>query len=102
MSTRTILLAAALVVFLYQTAVVLTGMGYGGFIAAIFLNEATKLTFLDLAISLVLIMAWMWQNAAARRRNAIPYLIITVLFGSAGPLLYLLLDPKTKPEAVRA
>ena len=100
MSTRTILLAAALVIFLYQTVVVLTGIGYAGFIESIGLNEATKLTFLDLAISLLLIMAWMWHDAAARRRNAVPYLIITVLFGSAGPLLYLLLEPRPRTETV--
>ncbi|HJU43918.1 MAG TPA: DUF2834 domain-containing protein [Vicinamibacterales bacterium] len=102
MSTRPILLAAALVIFIYQTLVVLTGMGYAGFIASIGLNEATKLTFLDLAISLLLIMGWMWQDAAARRRNVIPYLVITVLFGSAGPLLYLLMERKAKTATALA
>ena len=102
MTTRTILLAATLAIFLYQTVVVLAGMGYRGFVESIGLNAATELMFLDLAISLVLIMVWMYEDAAAKRRTVIPYLIVTVLFGSAGPLLYLLLQPKPKTAAAHA
>lgn len=43
----------------------------------------------DLAIALSLIGAWLWRDAAYRRISALPYLILTALTGSIGPLLYL-------------
>ena len=93
MPVRNIVLGASLILFLAQTAIVLGSVGYLGFFAAVNLNHATRLMFLDLVITLTLIAAWMWKDAAARGRAIVPYLILTFLFGSAGPLLYLLLAP---------
>jgi len=41
-------------------------------------------------IGLVLASVWMQRNAAATGRRFWPYALLTVTFGSAGPLVYLL------------
>jgi hypothetical protein len=48
------------------------------------------LTMVDLVIMLSLFAVWMWSDARERGASAVPYLIVTALFGGAGPLLYLL------------
>lgn len=85
-----VFLAAALVVFLAQTVVVLTGLGFLGFFESANLNEATRLMFLDLVITLTLIAVWMVHDAKARGRRVWPYLAVTLTLGSAGPLAYLI------------
>jgi len=92
-----IALGVVLTVFLAQTGVVLAGPGYAGFFAAANLNEATRLMFFDLVIALVLITIWMHRDAAATGRRFWPYALMTLAFGSAGPLLYLLV--RTFPTA---
>ena len=99
MSTRRILLAVALATFLIQTGLVLFGMGYRGFFEAVNLNAATRLMFLDVVITLTLIAVWMREDAAASGRIVVPYILLTLLLGSAGPLLYLL---KRAPGARRS
>ena len=49
--------------------------------------------FADIAIALVLVLAWMWRDAASTGRRFWPYAIVTLMLGSIGPLLYLLLMP---------
>ena len=57
-----------------------------------------------IAIALSLIIAWMWQDARERGVSAMPYVLLTLGFGSVGPLLYLLLrrDGARDRLAVRA
>ena len=52
----------------------------------------TKRAF-DLLIALSLVSVWIWQDARAHDTSPWPYLIITALTGSIGPLLYLLRRP---------
>ncbi|MEW6322521.1 MAG: DUF2834 domain-containing protein [Acidobacteriota bacterium] len=87
------LLAIVLLLFLAQTAVVLTGVGYVGFVESIGINDATRLMFFDLVITLALILGWMYRDAARTGRRFWPYAALTLAFGSAGPLAYLLLAP---------
>lgn len=44
--------------------------------------------FTDLAIALSLIMCWMYQDAKRTGRNVWPYIVITLIAGSFGPLFY--------------
>ena len=61
------------------------------------------LAFADLVIALSLIIGWMWQDARKRGVSAIPYVLLTLGFGSVGPLLYLLRrDATREPQALRA
>lgn len=85
-----IVLGGVLVVFTAATIAVLAEYGYVGFYEAALANNATRLTFLDLAISLGLISVWMIQDAWSSHRSLVPFLLLTVLFGGVGPLLYLL------------
>jgi hypothetical protein len=94
MTPRMTLIVVALLLFTFQTVRVLSGVGYIGFFEAVNLNEATQLMFLDVIITLTLIAVWMSKDAAASGRTVWPYLLVMVLFGSAGPLLYLVFGMK--------
>lgn len=85
-----ILLGVTLAAFLAQTVVVLSGIGVAGLLASINFNDATRLTFVDLVIALVLITVWMRMDAKATGRPFWPFVVVTLFFGSAGPLVYLL------------
>jgi hypothetical protein len=54
----------------------------------------------DLLIELSLVSIWMYFDARQRKRSAIPFILITIVFGSLGPLSYLFLrfsDPQAQP-----
>jgi uncharacterized protein (TIGR02246 family) len=44
----------------------------------------------DLTIALTMAVVWVWRDARSRGVSPIPYVALTLLTGSAGPLLYLL------------
>jgi hypothetical protein len=57
-----------------------------------FPNLAMTQMFLDLAVALSLFSAWMvmdWRRQGRPLYQVVPFLVATVLFGSMGPLLYL-------------
>ena len=43
-----------------------------------------------LVIALGLFLVWMWRDAKAAGRNPWPWLVLTLVAGSIGPLIYLL------------
>jgi hypothetical protein len=45
----------------------------------------------DLSIAMIMILVWIFYDAQKSQRRFWPYLIITIVFGSFGPLLYLIL-----------
>jgi hypothetical protein len=47
----------------------------------------------DLVIALSLVLTWLWRDARAHGRSPLPYVLVTALTGSLGPLLYLLRRP---------
>jgi hypothetical protein len=90
------ILMPVLVAFAAATALAIQQHGYTAFATFALANEATQLLFVDLTLSLLLIAAWMVQDARARGVRYLPYLALAVFFGSAGPLLYLI--ARRRPE----
>ncbi len=91
MSAKRIGLSLLLIGFLGLSLYAVGQYGYVGFFAAAaFANVATFTVFTDLVIALSLVMVWMWADARERGVNPIPYVVLTFVLGSVGPLLYLL------------
>jgi hypothetical protein len=84
------LLVLALALFLFQTVQATAAMGYLGFFEAMGANPATNLAMLDLVIALTLITIWMWGDSRERSVHFWGYVVVTALFGVAGPLGYLI------------
>ena len=87
---KTVVLTALLALFLFATVQVLYEHSYLGFFLMAGANSATRLMMWDLVIALSLASFWMVSDARGRQRTFIPFLAITLLFGVAGPLLYLI------------
>jgi hypothetical protein len=64
--------------------------GFRGIFQTIFQSWAGVQVFVDLAIALSLVLLWMWRDAEANGRKVWPWIVITLVAGSFGPLLYLL------------
>jgi hypothetical protein len=89
MNKKQIALAVVLADFSALTAYVVAQYGIVGLFEAVFANWATTLVMVDLTIALSMVVVWMWQDARERGMNPIPYALLTLGFGSVGPLLYL-------------
>ena len=64
--------------------------GYLGVFEALAANAATRLAFVDLSLSLGLVLLWMWGDARERSLPFFGYALLTLAFGVAGPLAYLI------------
>jgi hypothetical protein len=105
MNKKQIALAVVLFDFAALTAYVVAQYGIVGLYDAVFANWATTLVMVDLTIALTMVVAWMWQDARQRGVSPIPYALLTLAFGSVGPLLYLvrrLGDEAPAPHGVLA
>jgi hypothetical protein len=80
---------------------VLAQTGLVGFYEQLLSTPAGMQVFADIAIALVLVLAWMWRDAAAHGRRFWPYALLTLTLGSIGPLLYLLLMPSAARTSAR-
>ena len=78
-----------LIAFSAFSAYVVYQYGYIGLFEQALANAATVQVFLDLTISLSLVMVWMWQDAQTQDISPLPYILLTLILGSIGPLLYL-------------
>jgi hypothetical protein len=63
--------------------------GYVGIFEALLSSVAGVQVAADLLISLALVAVWMWNDARKRGISPIPYVVLTALLGSIGPLVYL-------------
>ena len=90
---KKVLIAFVLADFTALSIYAVWQFGLVGLFEAVFANAATITAFVDLLIALSLVMVWMWQDAQRRGVSALPYLAVTLVAGSIGPLLYLLLRP---------
>ncbi len=93
MSATRLLLASVLALFLAATVFTVVQVGYLGFFELAVANWATRLMFLDLVITLGIILGWMYRDARVQDMAFVPYAAVTLCFGAAGPLLYLLRRP---------
>lgn len=90
MNKKQIALAVVLADFSALTAYVVAQYGFVGLFEAIFATWASTLVTVDLTIALTMVVAWMWQDARQQGVNPLPYAVLTLGFGSVGPLLYLI------------
>jgi hypothetical protein len=84
------LIVVILVLFGALTAAALWQHGYWGILAPHFQSFGGGQVLADLVIALSLVMVWMWRDARASGRNIWPWLVLTLVAGSFGPLGYLL------------
>ena len=89
MSTRLILLAAVIAGFAAITTEALMDVGYVGLIEQQLRSWAGVQVLTDLVIVSALACIWMTSDARSRGLSAWPFVVITLVAGSFGPLCYL-------------
>ncbi len=87
------LVAPALIAFTAFSLWVFGQTGLLGFFAELLNSKAAWQVLGDLALSLALVMAWVWHDARRYGRRFWPWLIAALLVGSIAPLAYLLRRP---------
>jgi hypothetical protein len=99
---RTVLVVIT-ALFSILTLAVVVRAGPIGFFEQLLSTPAGWQTLVDVTIALSLVLAWMWSDAKRHGRLWWPWAVVTVVFGSIGPLLYLLRRPaSTSPQVQRA
>jgi len=103
MNTRSIGLSVVLVAFAALTAAALGEFGLLGYLAALNENSATRHVSADVVIALSIASGFVWRDARERGLPWLPYLGVTLLLGSIGPLAYLIhRELATRPRQMRA
>ena len=87
-----------LIPFAILTAYAVMQVGYIGILDYHRHSPAGWQVITDLVIAILLILLWLIPDAKASGRNPWPYAAISVFLGSIGPLLYLVLKPKTAAQ----
>jgi hypothetical protein len=87
---RLALLTVVLLAFSALTVHATLAHGYLGVFEALAANAATRLAFVDLSLSLGLVLLWMRRDAGERALPFWPYAVATLALGVAGPLGYLI------------
>ena len=89
MSGRMIALITVIVGFSVLSALALLDVGFFGILEPHFRSWGGAQVFTDLVIALLLACIWMLNDARERGLSAWPFIAITLVLGSFGPLLYL-------------
>ena len=71
-------------------AAALWQVGYLELFTQQFANYGTKQILADLVIAVFLCMYWLWIDTKKSHRNPWPWMLLSLLAGSFGPLLYLI------------
>ena len=87
---RVALLALLTAAFTVISGIALARFGYVALWQLPFESAGTVQLFADLCIAMLLITSWMMRDARTSGVPALPYVVLTVLTGSFGPLGYLL------------
>ncbi len=90
MSHRILILLPVIVLFGALTTVALLDVGYLGILLPHFRSWGAAQVLADLTILAVLACLWMIQDAPSSRLPSWPFVLVTLVAGSFGPLLYLL------------
>jgi hypothetical protein len=85
---RTVL-TIVLILFGVLSAMALWHHGYWGLFEPQLKTFGAGQVLADLVIAVTLAMVWMWHDAKATGRNVWPWLALSLVAGSFGPLLYL-------------
>lgn len=97
MTTRKSVLLLVLLAFGVLTILALKDVGYFGLFTPSFESWGGAQVLVDLVIVCLLACIWMVADARKRGLAAWPFVLITLLAGSFGPLLYLLRREWTTP-----
>jgi len=89
MSVRLFGLVAVVIAFGALTAMALLDVGFFGILEPHFQSWGGAQVFVDLVIVCLLACIWMVNDAPSRGLNAWPFVLITLVAGSFGPLTYL-------------
>jgi hypothetical protein len=90
MNLRAFLLLDVLLLFLGFTIWVIESVGYVGFFEQALSSPVGIQLVVDVVLSLTLALVWMRNDSKASGVPFAPYLAVTLVLGSAGPLGYLL------------
>ena len=90
MNRKQIVLGIVLADFTALTAYAVWQYGIVGIFELAFSSWGTALLFTDLTIALGLVLIWMIGDSRERGLAFLPYALLTLAFGSVGPLLYLI------------
>jgi hypothetical protein len=90
MSGRLMALLLVIAAFGVLSAIALMDVGYLGIISPHFRSWGAAQVFADLVILAVLACVWMVNDARERGLAVWPFILITLVAGSFGPLCYLL------------
>jgi hypothetical protein len=103
MNSRVIGLSLVFVAFAALTAVAFEEFGLPGFLAALNANSVIHQVFTDLVIALSIATWFIRRDARELGLPWLPYLGVTLLLGSFGPLAYLIhRELASRPRALRA
>lgn len=89
MSWKTIGLVLLFLDFTAFTAYAIATSGYSGFLTWATGSAWGLQVTLDLGIALTFVLVWMVRDARARGLTVLPYVLVTFVLGSIGPLAYL-------------
>jgi len=88
-----IVLGITLLLFGALSGLAVQQHGYSGVLMYQMQTFAGQQVFADLTIALTLIMIWIYRDAKALNRNPWPWIVVTLILGSFGPLGYLISRP---------
>ena len=89
MSTRLFILLLVIAVFGMLSTLALIDVGYLGILAPHFRSLGEGQVLADLVILATLACVWMVKDAPERGLPAWPFILLTLVLGSFGPLIYL-------------
>jgi hypothetical protein len=101
MNRTVLLLGTVVTAFAALSAWAALAVGYLGIFAAGFANPGALQILVDLVILCALAIVWLVGDARRRGLNPWPWVAITLLAGSFGPLLYLLRREWAGPAPAR-
>jgi hypothetical protein len=89
MFTPSRLAVLVLIPFSLLSVYALFDVGLWGIFGPLLNGSGGWQVFADLVIALVLVLIWLVNDALVAKRNPIPWVVLTLLLGSIGPLLYI-------------